>query len=616
MRSAFIIFLWVLSLSCFCSGQNACFKSGSNTVAHWCFNELNGDTIYDSGENQYDGMLTAGVERKEGLYGKAISFNDYGEMAILPEMGKLKRVSGFEIKAIIQIPEYNSTKSFPVIHLGEKDVWAISIAIGVGHEKTISFFTNGDILGGMNNLKVPLSDTLLNKWFMVGVSYDRGVKRLFVDNVEVAQCEIDSLVIDGEFNTLIGGDTWGSAAWQFYGDIDEVIINSLPKQIEIISSPDIIAFCGIAYEYAIALDSNARRPISLQLQNGPDNIIIVDTVVYWIPQLENVGENQIALIAVDADSDTARQEMVIKVIEKRIEFALLLPTGDTTIAEIDSLLFAAIPIGPNNGEIHYLWRCDEQRVSTSATFKYETNYDSQGNHIVGLILYDNDGYGEYTWNILVNNTKMPPYVISPLQNAFVRNDTSFTWVSIDPGLEESTTMYTIEIVDTTETAMLKTKDSIIDTTMLFSDLIGATPFPMGCFFHWRIAAFDANGYNTGFSPYYSFYYIGDEQNYLKLSQSDLSLDYSLFQNSPNPFNPSTTIKITIPEKKTNKIEIRIMQLNGKVVKKIAFNNPAPGYMQINWDAKDENGNLCPNGVYLYQMKTRNYQKTLKMVLAK
>lgn len=88
-----------------------------------------------------------------------------------------------------------------------------------------------------------------------------------------------------------------------------------------------------------------------------------------------------------------------------------------------------------------------------------------------------------------------------------------------------------------------------------------------------------------------------------------NLDYKLYQNFPNPFNPITTIRFEIPEQQ--KIKLSIFDILGREVK-ILFDDEAPaGIMTIDFKADD-----LASGMYIYQLKTKKFSLSGKMLLLK
>ncbi len=86
-------------------------------------------------------------------------------------------------------------------------------------------------------------------------------------------------------------------------------------------------------------------------------------------------------------------------------------------------------------------------------------------------------------------------------------------------------------------------------------------------------------------------------------------DYSLYQNFPNPFNPSTSISFSIP--RGGLVKIVIFDLLGNEVKTILNEYKNPGAYSIEFEASS-----LASGVYFYKMITAEYINIKKMVLIK
>lgn len=86
-------------------------------------------------------------------------------------------------------------------------------------------------------------------------------------------------------------------------------------------------------------------------------------------------------------------------------------------------------------------------------------------------------------------------------------------------------------------------------------------------------------------------------------------EFILRQNYPNPFNPSTTISYTLV--RTEWVRLRVFDINGRLVKTLVDANQPLGTHEITFEA----GELA-SGVYLYNLETTSYRKSLKMTLIK
>lgn len=88
----------------------------------------------------------------------------------------------------------------------------------------------------------------------------------------------------------------------------------------------------------------------------------------------------------------------------------------------------------------------------------------------------------------------------------------------------------------------------------------------------------------------------------------------LKNNYPNPFNPETTIIFAI-EAETD-ATISIYNIRGQLVKTLHNGSIKAGEHRLIWNGKDNNGREVGSGVYLYRLKTENYDKVKKMLLVK
>jgi len=88
----------------------------------------------------------------------------------------------------------------------------------------------------------------------------------------------------------------------------------------------------------------------------------------------------------------------------------------------------------------------------------------------------------------------------------------------------------------------------------------------------------------------------------------------LYQNFPNPFNPTTTIAFDLA--KPSPVNIEIYNLKGQLVKTLVNSDLTAGQHSIIWNGKDENNRDLSSGVYFYRMETQNYKSTNKMLLMK
>jgi len=103
-------------------------------------------------------------------------------------------------------------------------------------------------------------------------------------------------------------------------------------------------------------------------------------------------------------------------------------------------------------------------------------------------------------------------------------------------------------------------------------------------------------------------------DYLSIAAEGVPLEFALHDNYPNPFNPTTTLRFDLPE--ISDITLIIYNMLGQKVRTFDYENTSAGYHSVTWDATNNLGQQVGAGVYLYQLQTKNFVKTRKMVLLK
>jgi len=146
-----------------------------------------------------------------------------------------------------------------------------------------------------------------------------------------------------------------------------------------------------------------------------------------------------------------------------------------------------------------------------------------------------------------------------------------------------------------------------------------------------------NDYEPDYAPPHRAYTIRGTDNtvrsailYIDSSQQNLYFDassftgvedearneviqgFSLKQNFPNPFNPTTKIEFVLS--KSGQVKIEIFNILGEKVKTLTDQYLKAGHQMIEWDGKDDLGKEVTSGVYFYRLQTEDLTETKKMVL--
>ena len=88
--------------------------------------------------------------------------------------------------------------------------------------------------------------------------------------------------------------------------------------------------------------------------------------------------------------------------------------------------------------------------------------------------------------------------------------------------------------------------------------------------------------------------------------------FVLGANYPNPFNPATTIPLTLPAG-ASEVDLTIYNVLGQPVRRVWAGSLAAGAHQLAWDGRDTQGQLVAAGVYWYRLQVDDQTSTRKMV---
>jgi hypothetical protein len=93
------------------------------------------------------------------------------------------------------------------------------------------------------------------------------------------------------------------------------------------------------------------------------------------------------------------------------------------------------------------------------------------------------------------------------------------------------------------------------------------------------------------------------------------MPFQIVSVSPNPFNPSTTIRFTLP--KAMPVTAEVWSVTGARVRVLADRRTfAPGGNELRWDGRNDDGSPAASGVYFVRVKTQIGEKVTRAVLLK
>ena len=94
-------------------------------------------------------------------------------------------------------------------------------------------------------------------------------------------------------------------------------------------------------------------------------------------------------------------------------------------------------------------------------------------------------------------------------------------------------------------------------------------------------------------------------------------DYGLEANYPNPFNASTTIRFSIPDRGVAvPVALSVHNATGQRVATLAAGEFNPGQYKATWDGVDQSGHGVASGVYYYRLTAGEFRQSRQMTLLK
>lgn len=107
--------------------------------------------------------------------------------------------------------------------------------------------------------------------------------------------------------------------------------------------------------------------------------------------------------------------------------------------------------------------------------------------------------------------------------------------------------------------------------------------------------------------------VSDRVVSVKKSFNDLPKTFKLFQNNPNPFNPTTTIKYSLPagRQELQIVTIKVYDILGREVATLVNKEQKAGNYEVKFEAS-----RLTSGTYYYRIVAGDFVKTMKMILIK
>lgn len=235
-----------------------------------------------------------------------------------------------------------------------------------------------------------------------------------------------------------------------------------------------------------------------------------------------------------------------------------------------------------------------QYAVASGKLNYNTKYYWK---IAG---YNTYGTGQYstTWNFSTLNPL-------PLQVTLISPSNGSNNLTLTPTLfwntSTNSTGYRVQVSPT------NTFSFIVDSATVTTNqrTIPAGKLNIATTYYWKVQGVNNFG-NGPWSDTWNFFTVISGINPLG---TEIPKEYKMYENYPNPFNPTTKIRFDLP--KTSHTSLSIYDITGKEVEMLVNENLSAGKYELQW-----NGNGKSSGVYFYKIQANDFTDIKRMILIK
>jgi endo-1,4-beta-xylanase len=191
----------------------------------------------------------------------------------------------------------------------------------------------------------------------------------------------------------------------------------------------------------------------------------------------------------------------------------------------------------------------------------------------------------------------PTQVISPSGTTGEPRNPTLIWHS-----SASATSYRVQ-VSTGSTFSSVIVDSTVADTLLTTSPLGANTR-----YFWHVSAIN----DSGASSYSATAVFSTGDQILSVDKpEEKPVAITLSQNFPNPFNPGTTIRYSIPVGTRHAVSLQVFDALGREVAVLVNGQKSPGNYEITFD-----GSHLASGVYVYRMTVDSFVQSKTMFLIK
>ncbi len=225
--------------------------------------------------------------------------------------------------------------------------------------------------------------------------------------------------------------------------------------------------------------------------------------------------------------------------------------------------------------------------------------------------FDSSGEGAFSPTQCFTTTAPVPLAVYPIGTTGEPRRATFKWNHCVEAAGYHLQVATDSTIDSS--GGFQVDNVVFDTTLSDTSMRLWTPLEASMAYYWHVSAKEADG-ESAYSKLEEFR-TGTGVDAVD-GRAGVPTEYSLSQNFPNPFNPTTVILYDLPRK--SHVSLAVYDLLGRTVATLVNEAKPAGRYHVIVDAGS-----WPSGVYFYRLSTRSlsgpegtYTSTKKLLLLK
>lgn len=352
--------------------------------------------------------------------------------------------------------------------------------------------------------------------------------------------------------------------------------------------------------FAVHVVDAENDTVTVTAMNLPAGAVFDETIFSWRPSFNQAGTHAVKFTATDhagAKSEKYAQLTALNVNRPpRIITEECLPANRNlgALKKGQTIHFFVKAVDDDTDDaINYLWYVNQAPKAASANYRFESQNFNLGQVIVTALVYDLEDTVTTTWTADII-TAIELQSFSGAFKAFAGIELNWKTRSESDNLGFYVQRSMLEKGPYTQIS------SLIPANQKGEYNYTDAEAEAGHACYYRLVDVQSSGFMT--------------EHEAICVQPELPKRYTLHQNFPNPFNPSTTIRYELPE--PSHISLAVFDILGREVKTLVNAQIDPGYHSCVWDGINSQDLPVAAGVYYVVLKSREGRFVKKIALVK